>query len=80
MSEQTPYERMRNACMNIVEEIAASIMDGNEPYYALHDVLNMAKWAALDKEKADEIAAEAVKEATMQAIMKKIDEISLDSQ
>ena len=63
------YQRMREACARIVEN---SVDSDN-----LHDVLEMAKWVAMDRDEAMEAYKEALekamKEGVAEAMLKAIE-------
>lgn len=63
------YQRMREACALIVEN------SGNASN--LHDVLEMAKWVAMDRDEAMEACKEALekamKEGVAEAMLKAIE-------
>ena len=64
------YQRMREACARIVENSGNA---GN-----LHDLLEMAKWVAMDRDEAMEAYKEALekamKEGVAEAMLKAIEE------
>lgn len=73
------YQDMRDACAEIVKGVASAYRDYEQPECSgsLHDVLEMAKWVAMDRDEAMEACKEALekamKEGVAEAMLKAIE-------
>ena len=64
------YQEMRDACAEIVKNAGRLCSDYESPVCSgnLHDVLEMAKWVAMDRDEAMEAYKKAIEKAVREGV------------